>query len=1320
MATGKTIRRVVLTAFGAVAILIAAAFLSIHTRAFANYARTKAVQAAESKLGTRVRVQSLSIPWDHLAVNVRGLTIDGRDGPPPLLEIPHLSVAIEVGPLLRGKFRLSRVVLDHAIARITVNSQGQSNLPKPAASNPQPPATSSPVDSIFSLEIAHLQIDDATIVYDDTKIPLSADLKNFNATAYFDRRADDYYGLIGYTDGKIAGKTFNPVEHSASLRFRASRSGITCNPLALTLPHSQLSLYATINNYLHPRVDGRYAAQISTTEVAQLLRNPAIPEGLLATSGIIQYDSAQGGSFWNALRLQGAANSSQLALNLRQLSASIEDFRAGYSLAGGELRIAQARARLLGGQINVTSAALSLTGESTSDLHATLTNVSIRDLGQALPAGPYDRLNLVGRAALQANLSWKSHFRDLIIASRANIYSPPPTQLTNGEIPLNGAIELAYNRALDRAALGSSRLQVGSTTISAAGVLSRNSELTLTLTADDLHQLSSLGGEIERAAASRNSSSLQIPNVRGRASFQGRAYGSLQKPQIAGRLVARDLQVNSARLQLIQTDIAVSPSRASLANGLLLLAGGGQARLDAATGLHRWSMQSTSALSLNATVANVPISDLRSLAHVQYPVAGMLSANVSVTGTKQNPAGNGWIRVTNGMAWDQPLSAVTMSFSGNADSLHAKLAVESAAGSVAATAVYHLTSKTYQVDLHAPGLKLAQLALVQARHLPLQGTLVANCSGSGAIGNPEFSMSVQSAQLTFHGQTMANFRSKLDLANHELNVTATSALYNGKLQAQGKVLLTNGYQSTATLDVHSVSVGLIAARYLRSSQKVPEGLANLHAELRGPLKNPSQLRIRAEVPAMTLEYKPVGLSLAKPLILDYHNGAVMVEESEIRGTGVDLTFAGQIPMKSSAPFNLMANGTANLSSFQGITPGFQTAGQVSLNIMAQGTLAEPNMQGNLQLQNVSLSTVSMPVDLSGLNGNIRVLGRRIEIMSLSGNVNGGSLTAQGSVDVGKTPSFNLAVSAQSVDVSYPAGVRSRVDGNLQFAGTSAASMLTGRVVIDYLGLTQQMDIASLASQFSSGGGLSSPSPFEHHVKLNIALQSSSTLSLASSQLSVQGAANLDIIGTLADPVILGRATLTGGEIFFMGKRYEVKSGTIEFANPTRTNPNVDIYATTTVNQYNIAIHFLGPVSAMKSSFTSTPALPQADIINLLAFGQTTEASATASPTPGGLGAESVLAQGVASQLSGKIQKLAGISQLSITPILASAQQDPGAQVAIQQRVSGRMLVTFTTNTAETQRTAVQVEYRLGGGLSVSVLRDQNGGYGVDLHLHKSF
>lgn len=597
---------------------------------------------------------------------------------------------------------------------------------------------------------------------------------------------------------------------------------------------------------------------------------------------------------------------------------------------------------------------------------------------------------------------------------------------------------------------------------------------------------------------------------------------------------------------------------------------------------------------------------------------------------------------------------------------------------------------------------------------------MASGSGSGTIENPEFSMNIASPQLGFHGEMVSHFRSNLNLANRQLHWTANAALYNGNLQARGSMTLTGAYETASTLDLHSVSLGLIASRYLARGRPAPQGQADMHAEIQGPLRNPAQLKIRAQIPAMTLEYQAVRLSLAKPLILEYQNGSALIEKSEIKGTGVDLNFAGQIPVKSAAPFAISANGAVNLSVFQAITPGLQTTGQINLNVAAQGTFAEPNMRGNLQLRDVAVSSASMPVDLSGLNGDIRVAGRRMQIMNLAGHVNGGSLMAQGSVNLGKTPAFDLMARAQSVGVSYPAGVRARVDGDMQFAGTSAASLLSGRVLIDYLGLAQQMDIASLASEFSSGSGVSSPSSFEKNVKLNVALQSSSTLSLASTQLSIQGAANLDIVGTLADPVVLGRATLMRGDIFFMGKRYQIKSGTLEFADPTRTNPTVDLYATTNVNQYDISIHFLGPVNQMKASFTSTPPLPQADVINLLAFGRTTEAAATAGPTPGGLGAESFLAQSVASQLSGKIQNLAGISQLAITPILASAQQNPGAQVAIQQRVSGRLLVTFTTNTAQTQSTAVQVQYQLGGGLSVSALRDQNGGYGVDLHLHKSF
>jgi translocation and assembly module TamB len=218
---------------------------------------------------------------------------------------------------------------------------------------------------------------------------------------------------------------------------------------------------------------------------------------------------------------------------------------------------------------------------------------------------------------------------------------------------------------------------------------------------------------------------------------------------------------------------------------------------------------------------------------------------------------------------------------------------------------------------------------------------------------------------------------------------------------------------------------------------------------------------------------------------------------------------------------------------------------------------------------------------------------------------------------------------------------------------------------------------------------------------------------------MQGAANLNLTGTLANPVILGRVNLTGGDVFFLGKRYEVRNGTIEFSNPSLTEPVVNLYVATTVNQYNITLNFIGPVEQLRTTYTSDPPLPPSDIINLLALGQTAEESAQ-STTPASVGAESVVAQGVASQVSGKIQKLASISQLTIDPMAGNNQVNPGAQVAIQQRVSGNILLTFSTDVTSTQATTVQMQYRTNPQTSVTVLRDQNGGYAVDLRLHKSF
>jgi translocation and assembly module TamB len=242
-----------------------------------------------------------------------------------------------------------------------------------------------------------------------------------------------------------------------------------------------------------------------------------------------------------------------------------------------------------------------------------------------------------------------------------------------------------------------------------------------------------------------------------------------------------------------------------------------------------------------------------------------------------------------------------------------------------------------------------------------------------------------------------------------------------------------------------------------------------------------------------------------------------------------------------------------------------------------------------------------------------------------------------------------------------------------------------------------------------------------NIQLNVALDSTSSVNLTSRALSLGGTANLQLRGTAADPVVLGRVNLNSGDIILNGNRYVLNGGTIQFVNPSETQPVMNVSLTTSIQQYNIDLRFQGPVDKMRTQYSSDPALPVADIIHLLAFGQTTEAS-DATATPANQAAESLVASQVSSQLTSRVSKIAGISQLSINPVLAgsSSQGPPGANITIQQRVTGNLFVTFSTNVASTQSQTIQGQYQVSPRVAFSATRDPNGGFALDTLIKKSW
>jgi len=88
-------------------------------------------------------------------------------------------------------------------------------------------------------------------------------------------------------------------------------------------------------------------------------------------------------------------------------------------------------------------------------------------------------------------------------------------------------------------------------------------------------------------------------------------------------------------------------------------------------------------------------------------------------------------------------------------------------------------------------------------------------------------------------------------------------------------------------------------------------------------------------------------------------------------------------------------------------------------------------------------------------------------------------------------------------------------------------------------------------------------------------------------------------------------------------------------------------------------------------------------------------------------------------LTSRVSKIAGISQLSINPVLGGSSNQ-GANITIQQRVTGNLFVTFSTNTASTQSQTIQGQYQISPRVAFSATRDPNGGVAFDTLIKKSW
>jgi translocation and assembly module TamB len=552
--------------------------------------------------------------------------------------------------------------------------------------------------------------------------------------------------------------------------------------------------------------------------------------------------------------------------------------------------------------------------------------------------------------------------------------------------------------------------------------------------------------------------------------------------------------------------------------------------------------------------------------------------------------------------------------------------------------------------------------------------------------------------------------------------------------------LTADYPVDAKLTFNNVTyAGLLPL--LGGPQRPFDASANGQITVAGPITKVDQLRGAVQIARLEAHSVPAQAGRKPRVEFELHNegpivaalekSLVTIKSAHIVGPFTDLSLTGTASIADPKALNLRANGSVQLEIAEAFSPNVFAGGAVTLNAAVTGTMDKPVVNGALKLQNASFNMLDIPNGLSNANGTVTFTGTQAIIQNLSGETGGGKVTLGGFVSYGG-PELNFRVNANAdrIRVTAPENLTTQASARIVAAGTSDRSLVTGTVTIEDISMRSNSDIGSFLNQAAAPpAAKSAATGLLAGMRLDVKVQTAPEVQVRTSLTqNVRLDANLNLRGSVDNPGMIGRVVVTQGEVVFFGSKYNIDQGTVSFFDPNRIDPRLNINLETTVQGINVTLSVTGPIDRMKLTYRSDPPMPFTDLVSLLASGKApTSDPVLAARAPTGpeqnlqqQGASALLGQAVANPVSGRLQRLFGVTRLKIDPMITGSTNTPAATMTLQQQISKDITFTYIQDVTQSNPQVIRVEWAIDPRWSAIAQRDRNGMFNVNFYYKKRF
>lgn len=389
------------------------------------------------------------------------------------------------------------------------------------------------------------------------------------------------------------------------------------------------------------------------------------------------------------------------------------------------------------------------------------------------------------------------------------------------------------------------------------------------------------------------------------------------------------------------------------------------------------------------------------------------------------------------------------------------------------------------------------------------------------------------------------------------------------------------------------------------------------------------------------------------------------------------------------------------------------AGLVDAHGTLGGTLVKPQFQGSADLTKGSFDDVGAGLRLRDLGIHADASADQVSVKSLSANDGaGGTVTGQGIIDLGRGGPSSLTLALKRFRLIDNELVEASASGTATIIRASdGRATATGDLTIDHADVVGDarttasvvpLDVIErnrpAVEQVVDKAALQVPA-----VALDVRLQAARGIFVRGRGLDAELAMDARVIGTTAVPVLSGKATIVRGEYDFAGKRFTFDDrGAIYLATrPDRIR--LDLTATREDTNLTAVIVIKGTAAKPLISLTSTPVLPNDEVLSQVLFGRSAsqlsplEAAQLASAVTG-------LATGGGLDVIGNLRNFARLDRLA----LGGGTAGSGVTVSGGKYVTDNIYLELTGGGREGP--SAQVEWRVSRRLAIiSKLASQGDG-----------